>query len=239
MKILAVDTSTRVGAVGFLDTESGASAEVNISIGQTHSQRLLGAIDYLLGVVECPLREVDTLAVSTGPGSFTGLRIGISIMQGLALAEGKKLTAFSSLEALAFNYAGCSHPICPMIDARRSEVYCGLYRFEGMKLIEEAVERVAPAAEFVRLTSDAETVFLGDGAIAYSDIIERGMNCRFVIPAEQNAHVRGASIVRLVEAMCPLAIDPGDIRPRYLRKSDAELAKRKPRVPTHGCRVDR
>ncbi len=225
MKVLAVDTSTKVGAVGFLDTESGAFAETNISIGQTHSQRLLGAIDYLLGVVECPLSDVDVLAVSTGPGSFTGLRIGISIMQGLAFAEGKSLVPFSSLQALAFNYAGCSHPICPMIDARRGEVFTGLFRFDGPKLTQETSERAVPASEIVKLASHQETVFLGDGAVAYADVIKREMQCRFIIAPEHNLHPRGASMARLVTAIADHGIDPGRIRPQYLRKSNAELAK--------------
>ena len=225
MKVLAVDTSTKVGAVGFLDTESGAFAETNISIGQTHSQRLLGVIDYLLGVVECPLSDVDVLAVSTGPGSFTGLRIGISIMQGLAFAEGKNLVPFSSLEALAFNYAGCSHLICPMIDARRGEVFTGLFRFDGPKLVQEAHEQAVPASEIVKLASSQETVFLGDGAVAYADVIKRDMRSRFVIAPVHMSHPRGASMARLVAGTARQGIDPAEIRPRYLRKSNAELAK--------------
>jgi len=225
MRVLAVDSSTRVGAVGFLDTESGAFAEVNISIGQTHSQRLLGSIDYLLRSVECPLTDVDVLAVSTGPGSFTGLRIGISIMQGLALAEGKSLTPFSSLSALAFNYDGCSHLICPMIDARRGEVFTGLFSFEGARLQREAPEQAVPASDIVKLTSSEKTVFVGDGARAYADAIKSGMSAEYVIAPEHLSHPRGVSMARLVSATSGEGVDPAEIRPRYLRRSNAELAR--------------
>ncbi len=227
MKALAVDTSTKVGAVGFLDTDSGAFAEVNISIGQTHSQRLLGSIDYLLGSVECPLTNVDVLGVSIGPGSFTGLRIGISIMQGLALAEDKSLTPFSSLEALAFSYAGCPHLVCPMIDARRGEVFTGLFRFDGVKLLREAPEQAVPASEIVKLASSEKTVFLGDGARAYADLIKSGMGAEYVIAPEHLSHSRGISMARLVveRAGDGQAVDPAEIKPRYLRRSNAELAR--------------
>ncbi|MBN2208928.1 MAG: tRNA (adenosine(37)-N6)-threonylcarbamoyltransferase complex dimerization subunit type 1 TsaB [Candidatus Coatesbacteria bacterium] len=227
MRILAVDTSTQIGAVGFLDTASGAFAEVNISIGQTHSQRLLGCIDYVLGVVECPLSNVDVLAVSNGPGSFTGLRIGISIMQGLALAEGKRLTPFSSLEALAYNYAGYPDLICPMIDAKRGEVFTGLFRFDGAKLLREAPEQAVPASVIAELASREKTVFLGDGARACEDAIKRCMKAECKIAPEHLSHHRGVSMAHLVveTKSDDQAIDPGDIRPRYLRKSNAELAK--------------
>ena len=227
MRILAVDTSTQVGAVGFLDTASGAFAELNVSIGQTHSQRLLGCIDYVLGVVECPLGNVDVLAVSNGPGSFTGLRIGISIVQGLALAEGKRLTPFSSLEALAYNYAGCPDLICPMIDARRGEVFTGLFRFDGAKLLREAPEQAVPASVIAELASREKTVFIGDGARACKDAIESCMKTAYIIAPEHLSHHRGVSMARLVAETKSddQAIDPGDIRPRYLRKSNAERAK--------------
>jgi len=231
MKVLAVDTSTRVGAVGFLDTASGAFAEINISIGQTHSQRLLGSIDYLLRSIECPLANVDVLAVSIGPGSFTGLRIGISIMQGLALAEEKGLTPFSSLAALAQNYAGCSHPVCPMIDARRGEVFTGLFRFDGAVLLQEVPEQAVPASEIVKLDSSEKTVFVGDGARAYADAIKSGMSAEYVIAPEHLSHPRGVSMARLACATRGEGIDPAEIRPRYLRRSNAELAKERVSPP--------
>ena len=227
MKVLAVDTSTKLGAVGFLDSDSGSFAEVNISIGQTHSQRLLGAIDYVLGVVQCPLSNVEVLGVSIGPGSFTGLRIGISVMQGLALAERKGLIAFSSLQALALNYAGCPWLVCPMIDARRSEVFAGLYRFNQGMLTEELSERAIRTEEIVRSASTEKTVFLGDGVDVYADRIASVMQAEFTIAEPPLRYPRGANMAKLAaqKALNEEPKDPAQIEPAYLRKSNAELTR--------------
>lgn len=229
MRILAIDTSTLVGAVGFLNTETSALAEVNIRIGRTHSQRLLGCIDFLLGAVECPLPQIDVLGVSVGPGSFTGLRIGMSIMQGLAFAEGKTLLPLSSLQALALNCAGFSHLICPMIDARRNEVFTALYRFDGMELIEESPERACSPARIIKSASAEKTIFLGDGASAYRHVIEAEMKSEFVIAPDELCRHRGANLVRLAAERSKTVrpVDPGEIQPRYLRKSDADQPSEK------------
>ncbi|MCD6328362.1 tRNA (adenosine(37)-N6)-threonylcarbamoyltransferase complex dimerization subunit type 1 TsaB [bacterium] len=227
MRILAVDTSTQVGAVGFLDTDSETCAEINISIGQTHSQRLLSCIDYLLSSVDCPIHDVDVLGVSIGPGSFTGLRIGISVMQGLAFAEGKELTPFSSLEGLAFNYAGSSHIICPMIDARRGEVFSALFRFLEAGMVRETAEAAVEPEEVLRLVSGEKVIFLGTGIDVYGDVISAAMSSEYVLAPHHLRHARGSSIVACV-AECAKnrpTVGPADIRPAYLRKSNAELAR--------------
>jgi len=229
MRILAVDTSTKVGAVGLLDTDSGAAGETNLSVSQTHSQRLLGSIDHLLSALGWALSEVDVLGVSIGPGSFTGLRIGISIMQGLAMAQGKMLAPFSSLEALAHNYAGSPDLVCPMIDARRGEVFTALFRFDGDKLLTEAPEQAVRPAEIVSLASEKKTIFLGDGANVYAQAITNGMKAEYVIAPIHLSQSRGICAARLVAQTASErgGVDPSQIRPRYLRKSNAELAKEK------------
>lgn len=227
MRILAVDTSTEVGAVGFLDTDSGAAGETNLAVSQTHSQRLLSSIDHLLNMLACGLSEIDVLGVSIGPGSFTGLRIGISIMQGLAMAQDRMLTPFSSLEALANNYAGSPHLVCPMIDARMGEVFTALFSFDGDKLLLEAHERAAPPDEIVRLASERETIFLGDGANLYAQTIANGMRAKYIIAPSHLSQPRGICAARIVAQTARErgGVDPSKIRPKYLRKSNAELTR--------------
>ena len=229
MRILAVDTSTKIGAVGFLDTASGAAGETNLSVSQTHSQRLLGSIDHLLSALGWALSEVDVLAASIGPGSFTGLRIGVSIMQGLAVAQGKTLTPFSSLQALAQNYAGCPHLVCPMIDAKMGEVFTALFRFDGDKLLTEAREQAVPPDKIVTLASERKTIFLGDGANVYAQTITNGMKAEYVIAPSYLSKPRGICAAQLVAQAASErgGVDPSQIRARYLRKSNAELAKEK------------
>ena len=226
MKILAVDTSTSLGSIALVDGPV-VRAELALNVTATHNRRLLPGIHRLLSDVGWTLEALDGLAIGLGPGSFTGLRIGMSVMKGLAFATGKPLAGVPALDALAANVALAPWTICPVMDARKGEVYTALYRGgEGHDL-----ERLTPyqvmkpqrLAEFIT----GKTVLLGDGLLRYGDIVAAGLGHRLVrAPGHLNA-IRGASIGWLaVERLRHgLAEDISTCTPLYIRPSEAELAR--------------
>ena len=130
MKVLGIDTATMMGSIGLIDDE-GAIAEYSLNIRATHSERLMPAIDRLLKDSGIMPKDIDGFAVSIGPGSFTGLRIGLATVKGFAMGCNKPVAAVSTLEALAFNLAYAEYLICPILDARRNEVYAAMFKSDG------------------------------------------------------------------------------------------------------------
>ena len=133
MKILGLDSSGIVASVAIVEDEN-LIAEYTVNYKKTHSQTLLPMLDEVAKMTELDLAEIDAIAVAAGPGSFTGLRIGSATAKGLGLALGKPLVAVPTLEGLACNLFGCEDVICPMMDARRKQVYTGLYTFRHGKM---------------------------------------------------------------------------------------------------------
>ena len=134
MRILALDSSGLVASVAIVAQEGKEAvtvAEYTINYKKTHSQTLLPMLDEIVKMTELDLNEIDGIAVAAGPGSFTGLRIGSATAKGLGLALGKPLIHIPTLEGLACNLWGTDKVICPILDARRGQVYAGIYEFEG------------------------------------------------------------------------------------------------------------
>lgn len=163
-KILGIESSSLVASVAILDGDT-ITAEYTVNHKKTHSQTLLPMLDEIVRMTEQNLEDLDAIAVSGGPGSFTGLRIGSATAKGLGLALEKPLIHVPTLDAMAYNLYGCGERICPIMDARRGQVYTGIYRFEDNTFrtlkedcaiaLEELLEELAAAQEPV--------VFLGDG----------------------------------------------------------------------------
>ncbi len=130
MKILAVDSSGLVASVAVVE-EDTMLAEYTVNYKKTHSQTLLPMLHEIVQMIELDLHSVDAIAVSAGPGSFTGLRIGSATAKGLGLALQKPIISIPTVEGLAYNLVGTNKLICPIMDARRNQVYTGLYQFEG------------------------------------------------------------------------------------------------------------
>ena len=129
MKILGIESSSMVASVALV-TDDITMAEYTVNFKKTHSQTLLPMIDEIVRMLELDLSEVDAIAVSGGPGSFTGLRIGSATAKGLGLALHKPLIHIPTLDAMAYGLSGTSSLLCPIIDARRNQVYTGLYHCE-------------------------------------------------------------------------------------------------------------
>ncbi len=224
MKILAIDTSTPVGSIAL--AEGGLlKAQHILNVTTTHNQRLLPGIDRLLRDAGWTLDDLDGMAVSLGPGSFTGLRIGISVLKGLAWATGKPMAGVPTLDALAANVSPVSCLICPVLDARKGEIYTALYR----KGAEQMLERLTPymalkPEELVRLISEV-TVFVGDALLIYGDYLTSKLSDR-LLQAPAHLHiVQASSVAWLGWQMLLLGRhqDVSSCTPLYVRPSEAEL----------------
>ena len=222
MIILALDTTTRDGSIAVLDdavvrVERGGDATV------THGQRLPGELADALSAAGIRIEDVDLLAVAAGPGSFTGLRVGIATIQGVAMAHAKRVVAVSALEALARAAVNPRNSIGAWMDAQRGEVFAALYAADGRDLLIPPVS-AAPAAVLRTWSSAADisrTTFIGDGAVRHAQVLrELAPDVQVVSPPLLAALVGQIAVENPSRAVLPHAIVP-----IYVRRSDAELAR--------------
>ncbi|MCR5388219.1 MAG: tRNA (adenosine(37)-N6)-threonylcarbamoyltransferase complex dimerization subunit type 1 TsaB [Lachnospiraceae bacterium] len=228
MKILAIDSSGQVATVA-LTSDGTVLAEYTVNYKKTHSQTLLPMIDEAVRMTEFDLKQIDCIAIAAGPGSFTGLRIGSATAKGLAMALDKPIVEIPTVDALAFNLWGCEKIICPMMDARRQQVYTGLYTFEGGELKTLLPQCAIAVTEVIDKINETglPVVFLGDGVPVYEEIIKTGCKVSYLIaPAHQNRQ-NALSVASLGEVYFNKGlITPCDEhKPIYLRKSQAEREK--------------
>src|SRR6266850_6784897 len=162
MRVLAVETSSLAGGVALLDGER-LVAEYQLDVSVTHSERLMAAVDRVLSDARWTMRDLAGLAVAIGPGSFTGLRIAVSTVKGLALALGIPIAAVPTLDAMAAMLPFATWPVVPVLDARKREVYASRYRWDGGAMRREW-EYLAIAPEELARRLDEPVIVLGDGA---------------------------------------------------------------------------
>lgn len=226
MKILTIDTSSNCSSVALSDGPSLLGESI-LGEDRCNSGRLPEAISGLLAAAGLTPDGLDAFAVSLGPGSFTGVRVGIATVKGLAIATQKPVVGFSSLAMLAMNLPFSSAQVAPMFDARKNEVYAALYRCGSLPetLAGDAV--LSPARFLAAI--DRPTLFVGDGAVRYRDLIQSTLG-ELALFAPWHAHLPRASagaVIALDAALkgefTPLAL----LNPTYLRASEAELAKRR------------
>lgn len=225
MKILAFDSSGLVASVAILEEET-VIAEYTVNYKKTHSQTLLPMLDEIVKMTELHLEEVDAIAIAAGPGSFTGLRIGSATAKGLGLALKKPLVAVPTLEGLAYNLYGYDGIICPMMDARRKQVYTGLYTFEenNMRVIQP--QKACPVEEILDQCNHLQkkVIFLGDGVPVYRSIIEEKIHVEYnYAPVHMNRQRAGAVGARAFDYIrLGKTESAAEHAPIYLRKSQAE-----------------
>lgn len=227
MKIIALDSSGLVASVAYLE-DGKIKGLININYQKTHSQTLLPMLDEMVKTLEIDLNDIDYLACANGPGSFTGLRIGVATIKGLGLSIDKKIVDVSTLEALALNWPGADGIVVPIMDARRSQVYAAGYSFEGnetrpVKVIEEVNCELSVLIE--KLNAMGRKVFFtGDGVPVYKDMIKQSLKVPYVLPNAANAYQNAANVAVLAEIYAGegLAKKAADISPVYLRKPQAE-----------------
>ncbi|MDJ0723182.1 MAG: tRNA (adenosine(37)-N6)-threonylcarbamoyltransferase complex dimerization subunit type 1 TsaB [Desulfobacterales bacterium] len=221
MKILAIDTASRTCSVAICYGES-LQAEITDGGGETHSRHLMGMVAHALEMSGDRLQAMDAIAVNRGPGSFTGVRIGISTAKGLAAAAGMPLVGVSGLAALAWQAAPTPYEICAMLDARRQEVYSGRYRVAQNKIIRLAPDAVCAPEEAVREAS-RPCVLIGDGAVAYRARLEEILAEDLLMPPSFQHAVRAGAIALAARPRVDRAEnDLAHLVPKYLRPSYAQ-----------------
>jgi len=225
MKLFILDTASGVFSMAIADG-SRILAEDGGVAGPSSAARLAPAINGLFARAGLTPAEMDCFAVTVGPGAFTGLRVGISLVKGLAYATAKPVIPLSSLALLAMNADHGGLPVCPMFDARKGEVYAALYRFTPAIELSLAESAVDPAAFLRQL--EGRVLFLGDGSVRYRPLIEEimGERAKFADPELNNP--RAATGVNLATQIWNTggAVSSKELLPRYLRLSEAELSRR-------------
>jgi tRNA threonylcarbamoyladenosine biosynthesis protein TsaB len=191
MLILAIDCASKSIGLALLNEEE-VYAEVFLDLGRHHTEILLPALEKLFLMTGHKTEEVDLLACTVGPGSFTGLRIGVSTVKGLAIAMAKPVVGVSTLEALAVNAIPFSGLICPMLDARNNQVYTSLYKTGPDGLPESVTEdKLIDIARFLYDLDQEAIVFLGDGAIRYEKLISDTLKNRAVLCGRSRQRLLG------------------------------------------------
>ncbi|MDA8170823.1 MAG: tRNA (adenosine(37)-N6)-threonylcarbamoyltransferase complex dimerization subunit type 1 TsaB [Nitrospiraceae bacterium] len=242
MITLGVETATMQGGVAIADGEGSILAELGLNVRNknTHSERLLPGLQYLLEQTGIEIGEIGLLAVSSGPGSFTGLRVGLGIVKGIAYAfPEKKVVAVPTLEALAWRLPFSLAPVCPLLDARKGELYGGVFMWRDDGFCRLVPESVLPPDRWVRIAADLcgagtcketpqrrdKIILMGEGARIYREQFSAGLGEKAVFAPPEVMSPSAASVAGLGArmAMENRFADPSALVPFYIRKSEAEL----------------
>ncbi|MDE7416044.1 MAG: tRNA (adenosine(37)-N6)-threonylcarbamoyltransferase complex dimerization subunit type 1 TsaB [Lachnospiraceae bacterium] len=234
MKILALDSSGLVASAAIVE-EDVTIAEYTINHKKTHSQTLLPMLDELKYMTELDLRTIDAIAIAAGPGSFTGLRIGSATAKGLGLALDIPIIPVPTVDALAYNLYGCDKLICPIMDARRNQVYTGLYMFHkgtgidagyDMTVVEKqcAVDIAWIAGQINNFGTDTEVLFLGDGVSVYREKIIELIKVKYSFAPACCNRQRASCVAALGTVLYQQGVmeTAAAHAPEYLRLSQAE-----------------
>ncbi len=226
--ILAIETASPAGGVAIVGED--LKGEIFLSSSETHSKRLLVSIRYLFERLSLSLEEIAGVAVSIGPGSFTGLRIGLATAKGLALGGNMPLMGVSTLEALAAQALYFDGFICPALDARRNQVYAALYRWSDDKTLETVWPPSLLTPEKLCSHIKGPTLFVGDALRLYGSLWQKLLGANFVPSLSPLRYPRAYSVGFLARQrfLAGKVDDPARLVPLYLRPSEAELKARRP-----------
>ncbi|MBI5194838.1 MAG: tRNA (adenosine(37)-N6)-threonylcarbamoyltransferase complex dimerization subunit type 1 TsaB [Nitrospirae bacterium] len=228
MKILALETATMAGSAAIVSDEE-LIGEIRVNISVAHAERLMPSIEYLLNASRISIKDIDAFAVSIGPGSFTGLRIGLSTAKGFSYSTGRPIISVPTLDAFARTLPFCPHFICPLLDARKNEVYAGLYKWERGICTKIVPETAINPADFLRQIK-GPAVFMGEGAKIYRKFIEDvlGDAALFAPAAKMIPSASAVGEIALEKLKEGTIADPVSLAPFYLRKSEAEIKQNEP-----------
>jgi tRNA threonylcarbamoyladenosine biosynthesis protein TsaB len=224
MKVLGIDTSTPCGSVGLADDE-GVISEYLLNVPVTHSERLLAAIHFVLKEADCAIEALDGWAVSLGPGSFTGLRIGVSTVKGLAFASGKPVAGVPTLDGLAAQISPTPYLICPVLDARKKEVYTAFYRYNKKDLLVRLSDYQAINPDVLIKEVKEKTIFIGNGVKTYGEILRNALPSSALFPATPLHLLHGSMVAKLgLDLLLKKDyLDISTFTPIYVRPSEAEI----------------
>lgn len=217
MKILALDSTANTSTVAVLEDEKLLSL-YTANIKNTHSETLLPMVKNVLGTLRLTVDDIDAFAVSEGPGSFTGVRIGVATVKGLAFGKDKKCVGVSTIEALAKNLEGFEGIVCPIMNARRGQVYTGAF-LNGKRILEDQCMLLCDLIPFLE-GFGVPMYFVGDG---YS-LVEGMSNSMFMCTPEQLRYQNAYSVGKIAyeKLLSEEFVTDSDLRVEYLRKAQAE-----------------
>ena len=228
MTILAIDTSGQVATCALLVDEE-IRGLYSIQFKKTHSETMLPMVENMMTMVGQKVEDVDAVAVAAGPGSFTGLRIGAALAKGLCLASSKPLIAVSTLEGLTYRYYGESGIVVPIMDARRDQVYTGIYRVNDKLevLLEPTAMSITELIDKVNSYED-NAIYLGDGIVRYRNILDEHIRDNDRIAPINNAYQSAAALaLRAKEKfIADDFVDADTFAPEYIRISQAERERK-------------
>ncbi len=224
MKILGIDTSTSCGSIGLTDDDS-VIADYLLDLPVTHSEKLLDSVKCLLKQGGVSIEDLGGWALSLGPGSFTGLRIGVSTIKGLAFATQKPVAGIPTLDVLASNISPTPDLICPILDARKGEVYAAFYRYENGGSLKRLSPYQAISPEHLAEKIAEKTIFLGSGVKTYGKYLDDALKDLAVFAPGPLNLPRGATVAKLgIERIQKnQVLDLSTFTPIYVRASEAEI----------------
>ncbi len=222
MKLLSISTAEAGCSLAIVDNNNLVCEEFWVN-KLTHSRRVLKMVDHMLeNRAYMKLDDIDGFVAAKGPGSFTGLRIGISVVKGMAKALDKPVAGVSSLDGIAFRFKYCSIPVCVMMDARRDQVYCAVYEFDQGRLAIKSKEMVVNPEKAVELTKGA-SLFAGSGSKVYKNIIQQNA-VNPILSHDFQDYVSATAMVQSLYLTTNYFDNPETVlKPSYIRKSDAQL----------------
>ena len=225
MKILGIDSSGLVASAAIAD-EKNIIAEFTVNNKQTHSQTLLPMIEKVVDMSGTELEQIDAIAIAAGPGSFTGLRIGSATAKGIGLALKKPVVSVPTLEGLAYRVSVFDGIICPIMDARRNQVYTGIYKMDKGNLVCLSEQKAVDIHEIMEELEkyDEKVIFLGDGVEVQRETIEKEFKKEYCFAPIHLSKQSAAAVAVLGDIYFNQgkAEDAAEHKPIYLRKSQAE-----------------
>jgi tRNA threonylcarbamoyladenosine biosynthesis protein TsaB len=224
MKILALETSTKMGSIALTEDYS-LVGEYQISIKDSYSEMLLPAIDYLLKDGDTSIHAIDAFALAQGPGSFTALRIGMSVVKGFSLKTKVPVIPIPSLDGLAHNLCYSNHLVCPLMDARKGEVYTAFYKKKEEYLTKISDDRVLTPEQLMD-DIDEDVVLLGDGALLYKELIKNRLKGKAHFAPFNLSYPRASAIAHLAFEKIKTAQvfqNSALLTPLYVRRPEAEV----------------
>lgn len=223
MLILAIDTATKIGSVALYEDKTGIIGEINLYVKVNHSNVIMKAVDSLFDLSGYTIKDVDKIAVTTGPGSFTGIRIGVAIAKGLAYSLKKPIIGINELDVLAETGEEREGLIVPLIDARKERVYYSQYKYENRKLVRKEEYKDGELRDILEKLKGEKVVFIGDGAIVNQELIKEIMGEDNIVFSKVNSIPRAAMAAQM--ALYHEDDNIYTLEPFYLNKSQAEREK--------------
>lgn len=220
MLIIGLDTTSKSGSVSLIN-ENNILGECLFNVGPRHSENVVSSLDWLLSTLNIEKQSIEAVAVSIGPGSFTSLRVGVTIAKSLAYTMNISIVGVSSLEVLALNIPRTDRDICTVMDAKREEVYSSIYKYNNNVLEQKRAEKVQSVDELCNEISKP-TVFVGDGAVIYKDQLDRSTNYEFVAGSFNLLRSSNCALLGRSKLLNGNSDDVMELAPNYLRKIDIE-----------------